>query len=152
MLGCQNCKIILRNNNFRVNYDENNWKKIATTLLRNHTSIHRTNRAQIIDDSFNLARAGHLNYSIAFSLTKYLTQELDFIPWSSAINALDYINTMLENCTTGSNTVFQVTIVIFRRLFGKARPFFFNFGIKKMLLFFATVTIKIGWEIYLRSS
>ena len=34
-------------------------------------------------DAFNLARAGRLNYSIALSLTGYMRNEVDYIPWKS---------------------------------------------------------------------
>ncbi len=74
-----------------MNYDHENWKKIIETLANDHKSIHRTNRAQLIDDALSLAKAGLLDYSIALGLTEYLVKEKDFIPWSSALLALDYI-------------------------------------------------------------
>lgn len=43
---------------YRVNYDDNNWKLITQQLVTDHSVIHVINRAQILDDSFNLARAG----------------------------------------------------------------------------------------------
>ena len=43
----------------RVNYDMNNWKLIKEQLILDHNRIHQINRAQIIDDSLNLARAGN---------------------------------------------------------------------------------------------
>ena len=48
---------------YRVNYDERNWKLIIDQLNSDHESIHVINRAQIIDDALNLARAGLLNYT-----------------------------------------------------------------------------------------
>ena len=32
---------------FRVNYDKKNWKLLAETLNKDHTSIHVINRAQV---------------------------------------------------------------------------------------------------------
>lgn len=46
---------------YRVNYDEANWRLLTQQLLNQHTAIHVTNRAQILDDAFNLARAGEFS-------------------------------------------------------------------------------------------
>jgi len=78
-----------------VNYDEENWFKIATALVKDHTAIHRLNRAQILDDSFSLARAGLLRYTIPLANTEYLTKEVDFIPWKAALNQIGYLDLML---------------------------------------------------------
>ena len=80
---------------FRVNYDEENWSKIASALLADHTAIHRINRAQILDDSLSLARAGLLRYPVALATAQYLTKEVDFIPWKAALNQINYLDLML---------------------------------------------------------
>ena len=80
---------------FRVNYDAENWKKISKSLLDNHRKIHRNNRAQILDDSLTLARAGHLDYSLALENLEYLADEVDFMPWAAAIGELNYMGKML---------------------------------------------------------
>ncbi|KAG0728778.1 Endoplasmic reticulum aminopeptidase 1 [Chionoecetes opilio] len=49
---------------YRVNYDTNNWNLLLKQLANDHTKIHVNNRAQLIDDSLNLARAGQLSYSL----------------------------------------------------------------------------------------
>ena len=46
---------------YRVNYDDRNWEAIIDQLLQNHLAIPTINRAQIIDDSLSLARAGTSN-------------------------------------------------------------------------------------------
>ena len=81
---------------FRVNYDEENWSKIASALLADHTAIHRINRAQILDDSLSLARAGLLRYPVALATAQYLTKEVDFIPWKAALNQISYLDLMLS--------------------------------------------------------
>jgi hypothetical protein len=43
-----------------------------------------------------LARAGLLDYKIALGSTKYLSKELEYIPWYPAIKELKYIGQMLE--------------------------------------------------------
>jgi len=60
-------------------------------LKHNHTEIDVLNRAQMIDDSFNLARANKLHYSIPLKLACYLKSEDDVIPWYSAINGYAYL-------------------------------------------------------------
>jgi hypothetical protein len=43
-----------------VNYDHQNWLKISKVLEKNHTTIDKWNRVQILDDAFALALAGKL--------------------------------------------------------------------------------------------
>ncbi|ROT67358.1 putative aminopeptidase N-like [Penaeus vannamei] len=42
---------------FRVNYDAGNWELLTKQLADAHEVIHVTNRAQVMDDALNLARA-----------------------------------------------------------------------------------------------
>ena len=63
--------------------------------MKDHKSIHRTNRAQILDDSLTLAKAGLLDYPLALANYEYLTQEQDYIPWFSALNELSHIGSLL---------------------------------------------------------
>ncbi len=39
-----------------MNYDRKNWDLIVDQLNSDHEEIHVLNRAQIIDDAFNLVR------------------------------------------------------------------------------------------------
>lgn len=43
---------------YRVNYEIENWQALTDQLLTEHPLIHITNRAQMLDDALNLARAG----------------------------------------------------------------------------------------------
>ncbi|XP_023669966.2 aminopeptidase N-like [Paramormyrops kingsleyae] len=81
---------------FRVNYDTDNWEQLLTQLINNHKVIPPINRAQILDDAFNLARAKILSTTLAMRLTKYLSKEREYIPWASAINNLDYFILMFD--------------------------------------------------------
>lgn len=84
------------NNNFltgyyRVNYDEHNWDLISKYLSKNETTlnkVHKLNRAQLLDDAWNLAEAGLLKYEIAYKLTGYLELETDYFPWYAGIRNL----------------------------------------------------------------
>ncbi|CAG0888889.1 unnamed protein product [Cyprideis torosa] len=81
---------------YRVNYDSRTWELLEKQLLEDHTKIHRVNRAQILDDAFNLAKAGILNYSVPLGLIRYLSKEKSNSPWVAAIRNLGYIDTMLR--------------------------------------------------------
>lgn len=76
---------------YRVNYDTENWMALIKQLKETPTDIHVLNRAQLISDSFNLARAGQLNYTIALELTKYLKNEDSTTPWYSAMQGFSYL-------------------------------------------------------------
>lgn len=76
---------------YRVNYDNDNWRQLVLQLNTTHREIHVLNRAQLIDDSFNLARAGLLDYAIALDLSTYLNNEDDYIPWYAAMDCLSYV-------------------------------------------------------------
>ncbi|CAK1546283.1 unnamed protein product [Leptosia nina] len=81
---------------YRVNYDLRNWRALANALQTSHEVIHLLNRAQIVDDSFNLARTGRLDYEFALDVSRYLVNESDYIPWGSANNAFAYLDVVLS--------------------------------------------------------
>uniref|UniRef100_A0A3Q2PD67 Aminopeptidase n=1 Tax=Fundulus heteroclitus TaxID=8078 RepID=A0A3Q2PD67_FUNHE len=91
---------ILANTNvsgyFRVNYDADNWGRLLSLLNTNHQVLSVMNRAQIIDDAFNLARAKIIPTTMALRTTKYLSEERDYIPWASALRNLDYYILMFD--------------------------------------------------------
>ncbi|KAM9754213.1 aminopeptidase N-like isoform 2-T2 [Menidia menidia] len=81
---------------YRVNYDQANWDKLLNALMTNHQVIRVINRAQLVDDAFNLARARIISTSMALSTTKYLHNEREFMPWESAIDNLDFFYLMFD--------------------------------------------------------
>jgi aminopeptidase N len=87
---------------YRVNYDAENWKALTTVLNDDHTKINELNRAQIIDDSQQLARAEQLDYDTALGLTEYLDKEADYIPWQSATRSFTYIDLMLNDASSSN--------------------------------------------------
>ncbi|XP_053667645.1 aminopeptidase N-like [Anopheles marshallii] len=76
---------------YRVNYDRRNWELLAEALNANHNAIHRQNRAQLIDDAFNLARADLLDMAVVLRLMRYLRTERDYAPWFAADKVLTYL-------------------------------------------------------------
>ena len=87
---------VLETNYHRVNYFKENWAAIEKIMRENTESIDKINRAQILDDVLNLAKADLLDYGTALSMTEYLGKEDEFIPWSAASTALSYVSLMLE--------------------------------------------------------
>lgn len=85
---------------YRVNYDENLWSLLSKQLIRDHKQIHHLNRAQLLDDSFQLARAKKVDYGIALGIMKYLKAETDYVPWESAYNGISRLRQWLEGTKT----------------------------------------------------
>lgn len=76
---------------YRVNYDEESWNIIIRALKETaHDGIHVLNRAQIVDDLLNLAKAGYVPYGTTFQMLEYLKNEQNYIPWLSAFNGLNH--------------------------------------------------------------
>lgn len=74
-----------------------NWELLSKYLdSPDLEKIHLLNRAQLIDDSFNLARAGIVDYFIPLDLSRYLAREVDYVPWYSAFRAFLYIDLKLN--------------------------------------------------------
>lgn len=86
---------------YRVNYEEENWNALINQLKNNCTLIHVLNRAQIIDDVFNLAKANRVNYTLVLRVSEYLPKEDDVIPWYSAKNGFEYVMNQMRGCPNG---------------------------------------------------
>lgn len=89
---------------YRVSYDVRNWHLITNHLMdeKKFREIAPANRAQLIDDAMNLARAGYLDYRIALNVTRYLKHETDYVPLSAAIRAMDFLDDMLYSSASYS--------------------------------------------------
>ncbi|KAJ7997844.1 hypothetical protein DPEC_G00216380 [Dallia pectoralis] len=81
---------------YRVTYDLDNWERLLMQLNTNHPIIPVMNRAQLVDDAFNLARAKVIHTTLALRTTKYLSKEREYMPWESAIDNLDYFYLMFD--------------------------------------------------------
>ncbi|KAF7645481.1 hypothetical protein LDENG_00203890, partial [Lucifuga dentata] len=81
---------------FRVNYDLHNWNLLIQQLHINPQIISVGNRAGLIDDAFNLARAGYLPQDVPLQLIGYLRGETSFLPWHAASRVLYQLDKLLD--------------------------------------------------------
>ncbi|XP_075932322.1 aminopeptidase N-like [Anarhichas minor] len=81
---------------YRVNYDLGNWERLLAQLHSEHQVIPVINRAQLVDDAFNLARAQMVSTTLALNTTLYLSVEAEYMPWQSALDNLGYYYLMLD--------------------------------------------------------
>ncbi|XP_029666435.1 glutamyl aminopeptidase-like isoform X2 [Formica exsecta] len=78
---------------YRVDYDIENWKRIATYLnSMEYSKIHVLNRAQIIDDAYYFLTIKQFDSSVFWQLTKYLSRETDYVAWYPMIKALEHMS------------------------------------------------------------
>ncbi|CAK1546276.1 unnamed protein product [Leptosia nina] len=77
---------------YRVNYDEYTWNLIIIALRgADRTKIDEFNRAQIVDDVFQFARAGIMSYTRALNILSFLEYEFDYAPWMAALNGFSWL-------------------------------------------------------------
>lgn len=73
-----------------------------------YKKIHTLNRVQLIADALAFSQKGDLDYSITFSLLKYLEHEKEYTPWFAALVGLNPINKLMKR--TPNQGVYQVRI------------------------------------------
>ncbi|XP_050293247.1 membrane alanyl aminopeptidase-like [Anthonomus grandis grandis] len=94
---------------YRVEYDNTLWSAIKTQLKSNHLKIDVLNRAQLISDTFNLARSGsaggygNWSYSSVLDLLSYLENETDYYPWYATIVGNNHLLQRVGYNTTVGN-------------------------------------------------
>lgn len=99
---------------YRVNYDVRNWYLIIDALRENYTSVHRLNRAQLLDDSFQLARANRIDMEIVLDLMLYLKNELEYHPWAAVSPILSYFYGRVRGTGNYANYQHFVKLLITR--------------------------------------
>ncbi|CAK8692596.1 unnamed protein product [Clavelina lepadiformis] len=81
---------------YRIQYHADMLGKIEEKLnSTTFTDISTQNRAQLIDDIFAISRSGRESVEVALELTKYLVQEIDYIPWTTFLDAITYFERIL---------------------------------------------------------
>jgi aminopeptidase N len=98
---------------YRVNYDLNNWNLLINQLNLNHSKFDAITRAKLIDDSFNLAKAGLIDLTVYLNLIKYLANEQHHLPIETALFSLSYIDKMISS----NLTVYPFFKVFCKKLF-----------------------------------
>lgn len=87
-----------QNSTMRVNYASDIWESIIEKLgMDNFTDISVSTRARLVDDAFNLARAGIIHYKIAFRVAQYLAKEREYLPWAAAYRNFIFLLHNFEN-------------------------------------------------------
>lgn len=76
-------------------------------LSENHNIIDVINRAQIVDDALNLARAGEISYDLSFRILSYLKNETEYYPWYSALSGFDYLTRILGERSSAGIALFD---------------------------------------------
>lgn len=80
---------------YRINYDIENWKRIASYLAsENYMKIHVLNRAQIFNDAFHFMITKQLDSSIFWKITEYLVRETDYVAWYPMFKAMEYMSSV----------------------------------------------------------
>lgn len=81
-----------------MNYDATLWTNIATALLAdNFDGITDLNRAQIVDDLFNLARASEIKYSRILDIIQFLANDVSYFSWYPAYTGFDFLLTRVRD-------------------------------------------------------
>lgn len=78
---------------------------LTRQLKESPAEIHVLNRAQLMDDAFNLARAGHLSYSIPLGLSEYLVHEPSLTPWHPTMKGLFHLINHMPRRAQGYKTL-----------------------------------------------
>ncbi|XP_050343237.1 membrane alanyl aminopeptidase-like [Nymphalis io] len=95
---------------YRVNYDPYTWDLIIVALRgTNRTLIHEYNRAQIVDDVFQFARAGLMSYTRAFNILSFLENETEYAPWVAALTGFNWLRNRLAGTTYLTRLEAQIT-------------------------------------------
>ncbi|CAO1438342.1 unnamed protein product [Diamesa serratosioi] len=83
---------------YRVNYDQKNWDGIVGELIgSNYQIIHELNRAQLLDDVFNLARYNYTSFNTALNMIQYLKQEMDLSPLTAGFRMMEFLQQFLDD-------------------------------------------------------
>ena len=73
---------------YRVNYPLEDWERLANLLVNNASALPSSDRASLLNDAFSLAESGHIPYTVPLSMTKYLKNEFNLVPWKTVYNKM----------------------------------------------------------------
>ena len=100
------------------------WKILFSNVSLKQ-AIPTRNRAQIINDAFSFGQANLINVTKPFEIIKYLSDEVEYLPWITSINRLRYSIDILE--TTSVYSQFQaylsnLIVPIYNKLGWEIKP------------------------------
>lgn len=84
---------------YRVNYIEEDWKKLTENIL----SLEIPDRTHLLEESFSIAQSGDLSYEIPLTMTRYLINETNYIPWYVASSQLQQISKNMQTSQYDAN-------------------------------------------------
>ncbi|XP_052890593.1 aminopeptidase A-like [Anopheles moucheti] len=82
---------------YRVNYPVEMWEQFGEALLKDVNTFTIGDRTGLLNDAFALADATLLPYNNALDLTRYLSNESEYVPWSAIASKLKTIRNLLYN-------------------------------------------------------
>ncbi|XP_058129124.1 aminopeptidase A-like [Anopheles ziemanni] len=82
---------------YRVNYPVEMWEEFGEALRNDVNTFTIGDRTGLVNDAFALADASMLAYSTALELTRYLSNEAEYVPWSAIASKLKTIRNLLYN-------------------------------------------------------
>ncbi len=105
---------------YRVNYDTQNWKNIIKQLKTDKNKISLGMRAQLINDIFSLSQATLVRSDLPLEMIDYLSNELEFLPWSVFLNRIRFYLDMLSSS--------QMVMDLKKYLVSTVTPFYKKLG------------------------
>ncbi|XP_002012781.2 aminopeptidase N [Drosophila persimilis] len=108
-----------QSNYYRVLYDKPLLDSLQVALSSsNHSGVPVENRAQIVDDLFNFARVGYIDYANVFEFMEYLSQDVDYVPWYATYQGLQFVakRLPLNNLPNFKKYLSDITDAVFAKL------------------------------------
>ncbi|XP_041041651.1 aminopeptidase Q-like isoform X1 [Carcharodon carcharias] len=85
---------------YRIIYDDSNWHQLILQLNKDPSVIPVSNRAQLVNDAFDLEWSGYTDIKIALGITTYLAKEQDNNVWLLAFIHLERLRSVLQTTHT----------------------------------------------------
>ncbi|XP_044586467.1 aminopeptidase N-like [Cotesia glomerata] len=90
---------------YQVNYDEENWNRLADYLIKDHEKIHPVNRAQLTATAIKNVKNNPSFIDTLFKISLYLNREKEFLAWMPLTEILTKISEEFLN--TNNQDLFE---------------------------------------------
>lgn len=91
---------------YRANYDMENWKSLEKDLLNETVSLEDNVLSLLLDDSYQLAKAGRLSYSVPFNFTIKAASRSSLLPFKTIDRHLKFLQPFFYG-ESNNETVFK---------------------------------------------